>query len=168
MEAPIEALRHAARRLARTPAFTLIALATLALAIGASTAAFSLVNGVLLKPLGFERPDRLVYLHGTDARQSAQNIAPQDLIDYQNQTHSFTAVVPFKVAPVNLLRPKDPPLRINAARVGADFFSILGAHAQLGRAFAHGEDARTATRVVVLSDGAWRRYSASMGSSLTQ
>jgi putative ABC transport system permease protein len=159
MEALIQALRHAARRLARTPAFTLIALATLAIAIGASTAAFSLVNGVLLKPLGFERPDRLVYLHATDPRQPRQNIAPQDLIDYQNQTHSFTAVVPFQGGRgLTLLRPNETPLRINAARVGADFFSILGAHAQLGRTFAHGEDARTATRVIVLSDGAWRRY----------
>ncbi len=162
MEAVIQELRYAVRRLARTPAFTLIALATLSLAIGASTAAFSLVNGVLLKPLGFERPDRLVYLHGTDARQGEMAIAPQDVIDYQNQTHSFTAVVPFEsgqdLEPLTLLRPKEPPLRVNAARVGADFFSILGTPAQLGRTFAHAEDARTATRVVVLSDGAWRRY----------
>ena len=90
MEAAIQELRYAARRLARTPAFTLIALGTLSLAIGASTAAFSLVNGVLLKPLGFERPDRLVYLHGTDPRAAAMMISPQDLIDFRNQTHSFT------------------------------------------------------------------------------
>jgi putative ABC transport system permease protein len=162
MEAAIQELRYAARRLARTPAFTLIAVATLSLAIGASTAAFSLVNGVLLKPLGFERPDRLVFLHGTDARQATQDITPQDLIDFQNQTHSFTAVVPFEsglnLAPLNLIRPKEPPLRIKAARVGAGFFSVLGTHAQLGRTFAPGEDARTANRVLVLSDGAWRRY----------
>jgi putative ABC transport system permease protein len=162
MEAAIQELRYAARRLARTPGFTLIAVATLSLAIGASTAAFSLVDGVLLKPLGFERPDRLVYLHGTDARQAAMAISPQDLIDFRNQTHSFTAVVPIEgrenLNPVNLLRPKAPPLRVSAARVGADFFSVLGTRAQIGRTFAPGEDARTATRVLVLSDGAWRRY----------
>ncbi len=159
MEAAIQELRYAARRLARTPAFTLIALATLALAIGASTAAFSLVNGVLLKPLGFERPDRLVYLHGTDARATAKCISPQDLIDFRNQTHSFTAIAAVESRQnLNLLRPKAPPLRVNAARVGAEFFSVLGTRAQLGRTFAPGEDARTATKVLVLSDGAWRRY----------
>jgi putative ABC transport system permease protein len=159
MEPAIQILRYAARRLARTPAFTLIALATLAIAIGASTAAFTLVNGVLLKPLGFERPDRLLYLHATEARQIFTEMAPPDVIDYQNQTHSFTAIVPFRSGQtVTLLRPKAPPLLVNGARVGADFFSVLGTHAQLGRTFAHGEDARTATRVLVLSDGAWHRY----------
>jgi putative ABC transport system permease protein len=159
MESAIQHLRYAARRLARTPAFTLIALATLSLAIGASTAAFSFVDGVLLKPLGFERQDRLVYLHGTDARGTAMMISPQDLIDFRNQTHSFTTVVPVESRQsLNLLRPGAPALRVNAARVGAEFFSVLGTHAQLGRMFAPGEDARTAPKVIVLSDGAWRRY----------
>ena len=159
MEAAIRELRYAARRLARTPAFTLIALATLSLAIGASTAAFSLVNGVLLEPLGFERPDRLVYLHGTDARQAAEMVAPQDVFDFENETHSFTNFVAFQSSQnVNLLRPQGIALRVNAARVGAKFFSMLGTRAQLGRTFAPGEDAITASKVLVLSDGAWRRY----------
>ena len=137
----------------------MIALATLSLAIGASTAAFSLVNGVLLKPLGFAQPDQLVYLRGTDARRSTMMISPQDLTDYRDQTHSFTGIVTVQSRRnVNLLRPKAPALRVNAARVGADLFSLLGTTAQLGRTFAPGEDARTAARVVVLSDGAWRRY----------
>jgi predicted permease len=159
MEAAFQELRHAARRLARTPAFTLIAIGTLSLAIGASTAAFSLVNGVLLKPLGFEQPSRLVYLHGTDSREAAMMISPQDLIDFRNETHSFTAVAAVQSRQnLNLLRPKAPPLRVNAARVGAEFFAVLGTRAQLGRTFAPGEDARAATKVLVLSDGAWRRY----------
>ena len=159
MEAAIQELRYAARRLARTPAFTLIALGTLALAIGASTAAFSLVNGVLLKPLGFERPDRLVYLHATGPRAAAMALSAQDLIDFRNQTHSFTDIVAVQSRQnLNLLRPKASPLRVNAARVGAGFFSVLGTRAQLGRTFAPGEDARVATKVVVLSDDAWRRY----------
>ena len=159
METAIRELRYAARRLARTPAFTVIALGTLALAIGASTAAFSLVNGVLLKPLGFEQPSRLVYLHGTDSREAAMMISPQDLIDFRNETHSFTAVAAVQSRQnLNLLRPHASPLRVNAARVGAEFFAVLGTRAQLGRTFATDDDARAATKVLVLSDGAWRRY----------
>jgi NAD(P)-dependent dehydrogenase (short-subunit alcohol dehydrogenase family) len=159
MEAVIQELRYASRRLARTPAFTLIALDTLSIAIGASTAAFSLVNGVLLKPLGFERPNQLVYLHGTDARKGAMMLSAQGLIDFRNQTHSFTSIAAVESQRnLVLLRPNAHALRVNAARVGADFFSVLGTHAQLGRTFARGEDARTATKVVVLSDGAWKRY----------
>jgi putative ABC transport system permease protein len=158
MEAALLELRYAARRLARTPAFTLIALGTLSLAIGASTAAFSLVNGVLLKPLDFRQPSRLVYLHGTDPREAVMMISAQDLIDYRNETHSFTTIVAVESRQnLNLLRPKASPLRVNAARVGAEFFSVLGTQAQLGRTFASDDDARGATKVLVLSDGAWRR-----------
>ncbi|HZS60743.1 MAG TPA: ABC transporter permease [Gemmatimonadaceae bacterium] len=159
MDTALQGLRYATRRLARTPAFTLIALGTLSLAIGASTAAFSFVNGVLLKPLGFQDASRLVYLQGTDARRGAFMIAPQDLIDFRDQTHSFTTVAAIESRQnVNLLRPRSQPLRVNAARVGAEFFTALGTRAQIGRTFAAGEDTRAATKVVVLSDGAWRRY----------
>lgn len=159
MDALLRELRFAARRLARTPAFTLVALATLAIAIGASTAAFSLVNGVLLRPLGFERPDQLVYLHGTDARKSAMSLAPQDIIDFRAQAHSLSDIVPVESRQnLVLLRANAPALRVNAARVGAGFFATLGTHAQLGRTFAAGDDARSATRTVVLSDGAWKRW----------
>src|SRR5690348_1057966 len=152
-------IRFAGRQFRKSPGFTMLAVLTLALAIGASTAAFSLVNGVLLKPLGFERPDRLVYLHGTGPQGAATMISPQDLIDFRNQTHSFASIVAVQSGQnLNLLRPNGPPLRVNAARVGAQFFSLLGTRAQLGRTFAPGEDARTATKVVVLSDGAWRHY----------
>src|SRR5579864_8407739 len=86
-------LRHAARRLARTPSFTVIALATLSLAIGATTTVFSLLNGVLLKPLEFAHPDRLVFLHDVSGTGGDEPISPQDLADYGAQTHSFADVV---------------------------------------------------------------------------
>src|SRR5579862_655315 len=86
-------LRYAVRQLARTPGFTLIALLTLAVAIGATTAVFSLANGVLLKPLGFVRPDRVVYLRGVSGSGQITAIAAQDLLDYRSQSRSFTDVV---------------------------------------------------------------------------
>src|SRR5581483_5717488 len=83
----------------------------------------------------------------------------QDLIDFRDQTHSFTTVAAIESRQnVNLLRPRSQPLRVNAARVGAEFFTALGTRAHIGRTFAAGEDTRAATKVVVLSDGAWRRY----------
>jgi hypothetical protein len=155
-------IRHAARQLARTPSFTLISLATLSLAIGATTAVFTVVNGVLLKPLEFERPDRLVFLHDISPTGAEEPIAPQDLTDYRDQTHSFTDVVAIDPAKnPTLIRPSASPARVRAARVSATFFSLLGVKAELGRTFAVGEDAKTAPRVVVLSDGAWKRYFAS-------
>jgi len=120
-------LQHAARRLARTPSFTLISLATLSLAIGATTAVFSLVNGVILKPLDFARPDRRVYLHDFSPNEENRAIAPQELLDYRTQTHSFTDVVAIDPElSLTLVRPSAPAVRLSAARVGATFFSVLG------------------------------------------
>jgi len=152
-------LRYAVRQLARTPGFTLIALLTLAVAIGATTAVFSLANGVLLKPLGFVRPDRVVYLRGVSGSGQITAIAAQDLLDYRSQSRSFTDVV--AVDPgrsFNLSRPSAPAVRLSAARVGATFFSLLGVDAKIGRTFVQGEDAKGAGKVVVLSDAAWHRY----------
>ncbi|HZS60355.1 MAG TPA: ABC transporter permease [Gemmatimonadaceae bacterium] len=155
----VRELRHAARRLARTPSFTLISLTTLSLAIGATTAVFSLVNGVLLQPLDFARPDRLVYLHDFSSTDENRAISPRDLLDYRTQTHSFTDVVAIEGdLSLSLVRPSAPALRLSAARVGATFFSILGVKAQLGRTFVAGEDVGNAPKVVVLSDGAWKHY----------
>src|SRR5579872_3531095 len=160
-------LQHAARRLARTPSFTLISLATLSLAIGATTAVFSLVNGVILKPLDFARPDRLVYLHDFSPNEENRAISPQDLLDYRAQTHSFTDVVAIEPElSLTLVRPSAPAVRVSAARVGATFFSLLGVKAQLGRTFIAGEDSRNAPKVVVLSDRAWRHYFAGDSSVL--
>src|SRR5579862_3606023 len=109
-------LHHAARRLARTPSFTLISLATLSLAIGATTAVFSLVNGVILKPLDFARPDRLVYLHDFSANEENRAISPQDLLDYRAQTHSFIDVVAIDPElSLTLVRPSAPAVRVSAA-----------------------------------------------------
>ncbi|HVX39247.1 MAG TPA: ABC transporter permease [Gemmatimonadaceae bacterium] len=158
MDTLVHDIRYAARKLARTPGFTLVAIVTLALAIGATTAVFSIVNGVILNPLGFRQPDRLVYIGSTSPDGKPMNASPQDLLDYGARNHTLTdlaAIDPGESA--NLVRASASPLRISEARVGASFFDILGLRAQLGRTFVHGEDAKDAAPVVVLSDAAWRR-----------
>src|SRR5215472_14394367 len=143
MEIPVQDIRYAARQLARTPGFTLIALATLALAIGATTAVFSIVDGVLLKSLGFVRPDRLVYVSSTDPNGGSLPISPQDMMDYRDQSHSFSGMAAVQAnANLTFAAASAIPARISAARVGAAFFSILGVNAQLGRTFADGDDAK--------------------------
>ncbi|HEX8944637.1 MAG TPA: ABC transporter permease [Gemmatimonadaceae bacterium] len=159
MELLLQDTRYAARKLARAPGFTLIVVATLSLAIGATTAMFSIVNGVLLNPLGFTRPDRLVFVEGTDPKGEPIPVSPQDMMDYRDRTHSFTGMAAVDGGRnVNLTRESAPAVRISAARVGASFFSLLGIRAQRGRTFAPGDDDASAAKIVVLSDAGWRRH----------
>ncbi len=158
MDFVIQDLRYAARKLARTPGFTLVAVATLALAIGATTAVFSLVNGVILNPLGFTRPDRLVYIGSTDPSGKPMAASPQDMTDYGTRSHTLAKVAAIDPGEsMNLLRASAGPLRVSAARVGASFFDILGVRAQAGRMFRPGDDGKDAPAVAILSDAAWRR-----------
>ncbi|HEY4101803.1 MAG TPA: ABC transporter permease [Gemmatimonadales bacterium] len=151
-------VRFALRQLLRSPLFALTVLATLAIAIGSVTAVFGIVNGVLLNPLGFSRPDRLVYLEGLDPQGHPMDMSPQDLLDVQSQSHSFTAIAAVRESnSLTLSRANAPAERISAARVGGSFFSILGVRAQQGRFFQNGADLKGAPRVVVLSDPAWHR-----------
>jgi putative ABC transport system permease protein len=150
--------RLALRQLARNRAFAITAIATLTVGIGATTSVFSLVNGVLLNPLGFFRPDRLVYLGATDPNGAPEEISPQDLRDFQSQTHSFASIAAVDAGEsLNLTRASSAALRVRGARVGASFFDILGVAPERGRAFMSGEDAKVAPKVVVLSDAVWRR-----------
>ncbi|MGH7635562.1 MAG: ABC transporter permease, partial [Gemmatimonadaceae bacterium] len=151
-------IRLALRQLARNRAFAITAVATLTIGIGATTSVFSLVNGVLLNPLGFTRPDRLVYLGATDPNGAPEEVSPQDLRDFETQTHSFAAIAAVDAGEsLNLTRPSAPALRLRGARVGASFFELLGVAPAQGRAFMAGEDAKGAPKVVMLSDAMWRR-----------
>ena len=151
-------VRLALRQFWRSPVFTLTVLATLALAVGATTAVFSLVDGVLLDPLGFGRPDRLVYLAGVDPNGKPTEISPQDLLDYQHETRSFTAIASVEAGrSLNLTRESGTAVRLSGARVGASFFDILGVAAETGHFFQRGADTKDAPLVAVLSDRAWHR-----------
>ena len=157
MHTIIQDLRYAARKLLRAPGFTVIAVATLALAIGATTAVFSIVNGVLLKPLPFRDPDAVVKVGSTGKDGKLVTMSAPDFIDYRDQTRSFLEMAPINDRnSANLSVAGGEPMRLNEASVGAQFFEVLGLRMQLGRGFTAGEDANGARPVVVLSDRLWR------------
>src|SRR5688572_24091606 len=151
----LQDIRYAARKLARTPGFTVIAAFTLALAIGATTAIFSVIDGVLLKPLPFHDPDRVVRV--TNIRGGGPMVSSTpDYMDFRAQAKSFSALAGIDNQAMNLTGGSDPE-RVSAARVGATFWSLLGASPAIGRGFAQTEDQPSAGKVVVLSDGLWKR-----------
>ena len=151
----LQDIRYAARKLARTPGFTVIAAFTLALAIGATTAIFSVIDTVLLKPLPFRDPSSVVRV--TNMKNGSRMVSSvPDFIDFRAQAKSFSALAGFANEAMNVTGGSEPE-RVSAARVSANFWSLLGVTPALGRAFALNEDLPTAGRVVVLSDGLWQR-----------
>jgi putative ABC transport system permease protein len=148
-------VRHAWRLLRRQPAFTVVAILTLALGIGTTTAVFTVVNGVLLRPLPYRDPSRLVMLfyghHGTVSPW----LSPPNVRDYVGPSDAFAEASSVVPVTVNLTGAGDPE-RLQGARVSWNYFNLLGVSMALGRAFAEG-DAQGDGNLVVLSDGLWRR-----------
>jgi putative ABC transport system permease protein len=159
MDSLLRDLKYASRTLRKAPGFTLIAVLTLALAIGASTAIYSVVNGVLFKPLPFPESERLVRVTSTNARQNGRPnpISATDFLDYRSGTaHLFEGMAAFDNGSYNLTRAGSEPARLRASLVSANFFTLLRAKPAVGRGFLPGEDDRGAQRVVVLSDELFR------------
>jgi putative ABC transport system permease protein len=147
-------VRFSLRQLRRSPGFTAIALLTLALGIGANTAIFSVVRGVLLRDLPYTDSARLLRIHSL-SKGNEYSVSPADFNDWSKQNRSFSAVAASDESTVNLTG-SGPAERYTQARVSANMFQLLGVRPALGRAFAPGEDAESAPRVVILSDGLWR------------
>jgi hypothetical protein len=130
-------LRYGARMLWKNPGFTLVSVITLALGIGANTAIFSVVNAVLLRPLPFAEPERLVmvWLKGTAEKGGDRiSLSVADLLDWRAQNRSFESVGAFQNAAYNYIGGESPE-RVRAAGVTANFFTTLGAQPALGRTF---------------------------------
>ncbi len=145
-------LRYGARALLRTPGFTVVAVIALALGIGANTAIFSVVNAVLLRPLAYKDPDRLVtVLHYGD-----EPVAPANYIDYRDQSHSFEAMGAAEYWSPNLSG-SDPAEHLIGLRLTQNLLPMLGVEPLLGRVFAAGEDQKGAEHEVVLSYRLWQR-----------
>jgi len=136
MDILLRDLRYAARKLIGTPAFTITAVLTLAVAIGATTAMFSIVDRVLLQPLPYPRADRLVFVESTDPKGHPMPASRMDLTDYDKRTHAFSALVVVDAGEsMSFTRPGSPAVRLSEARVGASFFSMLGEPIVRGRGF---------------------------------
>jgi len=152
-------LRFAVRLLFRDRSFSALTITVLAIGIGANAAIFSVVNGVLLRVLPFDRPDRLVIIYGVQPSRggAASGVSLQDFIDWKERARSFETVAAFNSASTNVTGERGPE-RIEYATVSADFFAVLGASPVIGRTFLQEEDLPGAGNVVVLSYGFWQRY----------
>ena len=157
METFIQDIRFGTRMLAKKPMFSIIAVITLALGIGANTAIFSVVNGVLLRPLPFKEPDRLMMIRETKLPQFPEfSVAPGNFLDWKKQNTVFERLVAYKGSSLNLIGTGDPE-RLRALNVTEGFFAMLGAQPQLGRDFLAEEDQVGHNNVVILSYGLWQR-----------
>ncbi len=163
MEAFLRDVRLAVRMIRREPGIALLAVVTLALGIGATTAIFTVVDSVLLRPLPYKEPDRLVVaLHGETA---SGPVSPADFFDYRRSSHSFERLAAAQAWGATL-GGGDRPERIAGIQVSADMFDLLGVPAQHGRTLVAGEDEPGRDRVVVLSHALWqRRFSSDRRSS---
>jgi predicted permease len=148
-------LKYGMRMLAKHPGFTLVALITLALGIGANTAIFSVVNTVLFRPPPYEDPNRLVVLWERQDRIDQESPSYPDFLDWRDQNQSFEQIAAARRESVNLTGTGEPE-RLLARLVTANFFSTLGVNPQLGRSFSYEEEQAKAP-VVLVSNGLWQR-----------
>ena len=159
METVIQDLRYAIRTLARNTGFSTVIVLTLALAIGANTAIFSIVNGVLLKPLPYPDPDRLLMLWESSLTdRTLGTVSPGNFFDWREQSHSFEKMAAIDSYPDFILNGPGEARRLAGAAVSRDFFSLLGVRMALGRDFTPEEDRPGSNQVVVLSYSAWQRF----------
>src|SRR3954451_2314253 len=151
-------LRYAARTLRKSPGFAAVAVLTLALGIGANTAIFSIVNAVLLHPLPYPEPDRVVELWGNVKRAKVERRGTSfaDYLDWKKQSQSFERMALYVDGTVTLNGVAEPE-RVPMEYVGHGYFELLGVAPQLGRSFLASEDqVPQRDKVAVLSDGFWK------------
>jgi len=147
-----EDLRYGLRLFRKSPGFTLVAGIALTVGIGANTAIFSVVNGVLLRPLPYPNPDRLV----TANESNGSSLAYPNFLDWRRENHCFTDIAASQQADF-ILTGSGQPERLSGLRVSSSFFPVLGLNPMLGRNFLPEEDRLGTGGVVILSHGLWQR-----------
>jgi putative ABC transport system permease protein len=154
----LQDLRHALRALLKHPGYLITALVTLALGIGFSTATFSVIHAVLIRPLPFAEPDRLVQLRERNLPRFPQfSVSPAHYLFWRENNTTFEAIAAVATQSANLDLGDDDPQRVRADRVSVNLFSVLGVEPLWGRTFQAADEQGTVPRVVVLSHGAWQR-----------
>ena len=161
METVFQDFRQALRLLRRSPGFTAIAITTLALTIGATTAMFSVVYGVLLRPLPYADPNRIMAIYEINTRGTWSRLADPNFDDFRDQNRSFQTIAKYTDS-VASVSGASQPTRTTVASVSPDFFRVFGAQPVLGRNFTAAEASKGAAPVVLVSYGYWKQY---LGSS---
>jgi len=158
MQTLFQDLRYGARMLLKKPGFTLIAILTLALGIGANTAIFSVVNTVLLRPLSFREPQRLVKIWAANTKNASapSNISYPNFVDWRDQNQSFEGLAAHFSTDYNLTGAGEPE-RLSGVRASANLLTVLGVSPVLGRGFLPDEDRPGGNAVAMLSYSLWQR-----------
>jgi predicted permease len=167
METLFQDLRYALRQLRKSPGFAVVAIATLALGIGVNTIIFSVVNGVLLSPLPFADPDRLVTLHENKPNFEGGSISYPNFRDWQKNNRTFSSMAIARSYSFSMTGTAEPE-QLNGEFVSSDFFPALGVNPVLGRGFAAGEDELGAAPAAIISAGLWRRKFSSVPDILSK
>ena len=156
METLLRDIQYAVRVLLKNPGFSAVAIITLALGIGANTAIFSVVNAVVLRPLPYAEPDRLVMLWETMGANDSRSAAPGNFVDWRAQNNTLQELAATFYANFNLTSDGEPD-RIDGATITSNLMSMLGAPTQLGRTFQPDDDGHQDRSLVLISDGLWKR-----------
>jgi len=152
----LQDLRYALRNLLKAKSFTVIAAATLAIGVGANTAIFSIIDTVLLRPLPYRDPDRLVRLFETEAAPGKYPFAGPDFLDWKAQNHTFSDMTLYGWTHDMNISDGGHADHVRAVPTESNFFSLLGIRALVGRTWVAGEDMPGKDRVAILSYGLWR------------
>ena len=156
METLFQDLRYGWRKLVKSPGFTAVAVATLALGIGANTALFSVINGVLLSPLPFPQPDRLVTLHENKPNFEGGSVSYPNFRDWRRESHTFSSLALARTYAFSLTGTGEAE-QVSGEFISSDFFSVLGVKPVMGRTFTEDEERVGAGPVALISAGLWQR-----------
>ena len=158
LETTIQDLKYGVRLLRRSPGFAVLAVLTIGLGIGANSAIFSVINGVVRKPLGYPEPERLMFITSQFPTLNFHRfwISPPEYFDFKEHTRAFKDVAAYSTGAMNLSA-GDQPERVNAAFVTANMFDVLGVAPQRGQAFTAEQDLPNAEPVALISHEIWQR-----------